>query len=192
MQLTYLKEVNDNEKYNILIFASGFTNDTSLQVNSQLSETMLERVVEGVRVYHDIGANKLILSGPCKEEGGCQAEAAAAVARSLLIPSKRIGIITVGRNTIEELEAYIAEYGKEGKLIAVSSARHLPRIKLIADYMGLEVELSATDYEIKREAGRSNIFEPGFKGIGYTKKFLHEWLGMCYTKWYFWNKGSLK
>jgi uncharacterized SAM-binding protein YcdF (DUF218 family) len=179
------KEVNDRDKYNILVFASGFTNDTSLQANTQLGETMLQRVVEGVRLYHDIGAKQLILSGPCKEAGSCQAEAAAEVARSLQVPPDNIAIITEGHNTIEELEAYIAEYGKEGKFIAVSSARHLQRIKLIADYLGLEVELSASDYEIKRELGRSNAFQPGFKGIGYTKMFLHEWLGMWYTRWYF-------
>jgi uncharacterized SAM-binding protein YcdF (DUF218 family) len=177
---------------NIMVFASGFTNDTSLHANSQLSETMLQRVVEGVRIYHEIGGEKLILSGPCRDEGGCQGEAAAAVARSLKVPPDNIAIITAGRNTIEELEAYLAEYGKESKFIAVSSARHLNRIKLIADYLGLEVVLSASDYEIKRENGRSNAFQPGFKGIGYTKMFLHEWLGMWYTRWYFWRKGVVK
>jgi uncharacterized SAM-binding protein YcdF (DUF218 family) len=171
-----------------LVFASGFTNDTSLYANSQLSETMLQRVVEGVRLYHDIGAKQLILSGPCKDEGGCQAEAAAEVASSLKVPSESIALITAGHNTIKELEAYTAEYGKEGNLIAVSSARHLKRIKLIADYLELEIELSASDYEIKRENGRSNAFQPGFKGIGYTKMFLHEWLGMWYTRWYFFSK----
>jgi uncharacterized SAM-binding protein YcdF (DUF218 family) len=173
----------------ILVFASGFTNDTSLHANSQLSETMLQRVIEGVRLYHDIGGKQLILSGPCKEEGGCQAEVASQVARSLLVPSDNIAMITAGHNTIEELEAYVAEYGKESKLIAVSSARHLKRIKLIADNLGLEIELSASDYEIKREAGRSNAFQPGFKGIGYTKMFLHECLGRQYTRWYFWKNG---
>jgi uncharacterized SAM-binding protein YcdF (DUF218 family) len=145
-----------------------------------------------VRVYHKIGAKKLILSGPCKDERGCQAEAAAEVARSLRVPSENIAIITAGRNTIEEVEAYIAEYGKEKKLRAVSSARHLKRIKLIADNLGLEIELSASDYEIKRENGRSNSFEPGFKGIGYTKMFLHEWLGMWYTRWYFLKRRETK
>jgi hypothetical protein len=106
----------------ILVFASGFTNDTSLYANSQLSETMLQRVVEGVRLYHDIGAKQLILGGPCKDEGGCQAEAAAEVASSLKVPSESIALITAGHNTIKELEAYTAEYGKEGNLIAVSSA----------------------------------------------------------------------
>jgi uncharacterized SAM-binding protein YcdF (DUF218 family) len=179
------KESHSINERQILVFASGFTNDTSLYANSQLSETMLQRVVEGVRLYHDIGAKQLILSGPCKEAGGCQAEAAAEVAHSLRVPSESIKIITAGHNTIEELETYIAEYGKENRLIAVSSARHLNRIKLIADYLGLEIELSASDYEIKRENGRSNAFEPGFKGIGYTKMFLHEWLGMWYTRWCF-------
>tara|TARA_R110002050_G_scaffold13971_2_gene44471 strand:+ start:14756 stop:15385 length:630 start_codon:yes stop_codon:yes gene_type:complete len=174
--------INDRQ---ILVFASGFSNDTSLHANSQLSETMLQRLVEGVRLYHEIGAKQLILSGPCKDDGGCQAEVAIEVARSLRVPSDNIAIITAGRNTIEELEAYIAEYGKENKLIAVSSARHLKRIKLIADNLGLEVGLSASDYEIKREEGRSNAFQPDFKGIGYTKMFLHEWLGMWYTRWYF-------
>jgi uncharacterized SAM-binding protein YcdF (DUF218 family) len=183
---------NSTDFNNILVFAAGFTNDTSLHANSQLSETMLQRVVEGVRVYHKIGAKKLILSGPCKDERGCQAEAAAEVARSLRVPSENIAIITAGRNTIEEVEAYIAEYGKEKKLRAVSSARHLKRIKLIADNLGLEIELSASDYEIKRENGRSNSFEPGFKGIGYTKMFLHEWLGMWYTRWYFLKRRETK
>jgi uncharacterized SAM-binding protein YcdF (DUF218 family) len=146
---------------------------------------MLQRVVEGVRLYHDIGAKQLILSGPCKEEGGCQAEVAAEVAHSLRVPHENIAMITAGHNTIEELEAYVAEYGKESKFIAVSSARHLQRIKLIADNLGLEIELSVSDYEIKRENGRSNAFQPGFKGIGYTKMFLHEWLGMWYTRWCF-------
>jgi uncharacterized SAM-binding protein YcdF (DUF218 family) len=183
---------NDREScidYKILVFASGFFNDTSLHANSQLSETMLQRVVEGVRIYHQIGGEKLILSGPCKDEGGCQAKAAAVVARSLRVPSENIAIITAGLNTIEELEAYLTEYGNESKFIAVSSARHLKRIKLIADNLGLEVELSASDYEIKRELGRSSAFQPGFKGIGYTKMFLHEWLGMWYTRWYFWKNG---
>jgi uncharacterized SAM-binding protein YcdF (DUF218 family) len=183
---------NSTDSNNILVFAAGFINDTSLHANSQLSETMLQRVVEGVKIYHDIGAKKLILSGPCKEDGGCQAEVASQVARSLLVPSDNIAMITAGHNTIEELEAYVAEYGKESKLMAVSSARHLKRIKLIADYLGLEVELSASDYEIKREAGRSNAFQPGFKGIGYTKMFLHEWLGMWYTRWYFLKRRETK
>jgi uncharacterized SAM-binding protein YcdF (DUF218 family) len=182
------KESYLRKERQILVFASGFTNDTSLHANSQLSETMLQRVIEGVRLYHDIGAKKLILSGPCKAEGGCQAEVAAEVAHSLRVAHDEIGIVTAGHNTIEELEAYIAEYGKESKLIAVSSARHLKRIKLIADYLELEIELSASDYEIKRENGRSNGFQPGFKGIGYTKMFLHEWLGMWYTRWYFFLK----
>jgi uncharacterized SAM-binding protein YcdF (DUF218 family) len=183
---------NSTDFNNILVFAAGFTNDTSLHANSQLSETMLQRVVEGVRVYHKIGAKKLILSGPCKDERGCQAEAAAEVARSLRVPTENIAIITAGHNTIEELEAYLTEYGNESKLIAVSSARHLQRIKLIADYLGLEVELSASDYEIKRENDRSNSFEPGFKGIGYTEMFLHEWLGMWYTRWYFFKRRETK
>jgi uncharacterized SAM-binding protein YcdF (DUF218 family) len=181
------KEVNDRDKYNILVFASGFTNDTSLQANTQLGETMLQRVVEGVRLYNDLGAKELILSGPCKDGGGCQAKAAATVARSMRVPSENTAIITAGHNTIEELETYIAEYGKENRLIAVSSARHLKRIKLIANNLGLEVELSASDYEIKIELGRSNAFQPGFKGTGYTQMFLHEWLGMWYTRWYFWR-----
>jgi uncharacterized SAM-binding protein YcdF (DUF218 family) len=186
------KESYLRKESQIFVFASGFTNDTSLHANSQLSETMLQRVIEGVRLYHVIGGKQLILSGPCKEEGGCQAEVASQVARSLLVPSDNIAMITAGHNTIEELEAYIAEYGKESKLIAVSSARHLKRIKLIADNLGLEIELSASDYEIKRELGRSNAFQPGFKGIGYTKMFLHEWLGMWYTRWYFLKRRETK
>jgi uncharacterized SAM-binding protein YcdF (DUF218 family) len=180
-----IASVEIDEIDNILVFAAGYTNDSSLHANSQLSVTMLQRVVEGVRVYHKIGAKKLILSGPCKDERGCQAEVAAAVALSLLVPLENMAIITAGRNTIEELEAYIAEYGRESKLVAVSSAQHLKRIKLIADNLGLEVELSASDYKIKRENGRLNTFKPGFEGIGYTKMFLHEWLGMWYTRWYF-------
>jgi uncharacterized SAM-binding protein YcdF (DUF218 family) len=190
-----ISRTNEREPSNeqsILVFASGFINDTSLHANSQLSESMLQRVVEGVRIYHQIGGEKLILSGPCRDQGGCQAEAAAVVARSLQVPSESVAIITAGHNTIEELEAYINEYGKEKKLIAVSSARHLKRIKLIADNLGLEVELSASDYEIKREAGRSNAFQPGFKGTGYTQMFLHEWLGMWYTRWYFLKRRETK
>jgi uncharacterized SAM-binding protein YcdF (DUF218 family) len=177
--------LHKDEPLRILVFASGFTSDSTIKVNTQLGETMLQRVVEGVRLYRQFPGAKLILSGPCKLEGGCQSEVAKEVAVSLGVLAKDIELISDGQNTIEELEAFVVKFEKEDKVIAVSSARHLLRIKLIAKYLNLAVECSASDFQIKHQNGRSNGFEPGFSGLKYTKMYLHERVGMWYTHWYF-------
>jgi len=47
----------------VVVLGGGHTSDPNLPINSQLSETSLSRLVEGIRLHQSIPGSKLILSG---------------------------------------------------------------------------------------------------------------------------------
>jgi len=168
----------------ILVLASGFTHDTSLVPTNQLGGTMLQRVVEGYRLYRHIPGAQLILSGPKGERSVSQASVARAAALDLGAVPQDCHVLEHPENTWQEAQLFAARYyHKDRPVILVSSAVHLPRAVYLFQKLGIEVRPAPTAHLVKTEAHEGWRWEPGFSGLSLMRRYLHEKVGEGYARY---------
>lgn len=203
-----LKIENSSIDIDILVLASGFTNDTTLAAANRLSGTMLRRVSEGVRIYHLMKEKyqeataqnhpkiQLTLSGPAVYQPVSQARLAAEAAVGLGVNPQDTRLLEHPLNTWQEAKLYALQYqhseetsdARDHPLILVTSAIHMPRALYLFRKKGINPLPAPTAHLVKREQLRPqaalSYWKPGLEGIKLMKSYLHETVGMFHTRYF--------
>jgi len=162
----------------ILILGGGHTVSPGLPAGTQLSLVASSRLAEAIRVYQLLGGVKLVCSGFSASHRITQAEMLATAALELGVdPSDTIQLRTPSR-TKEELLAFKTRFGP-GPVVVVSSARHMPRIMMLAEQMGVMIIPAPTDYMLKEDTEVYRFdFYPSVQKLAMMESALHEYLGL--------------
>ncbi|WP_320036310.1 envelope biogenesis factor ElyC [Halarcobacter sp.] len=170
--------IDSNIKY-VLVLGNAHTTNPNVSLVSQLSNTALKRLSEGIRVYRQLDNAKLIVSGYA---GNDKLTAHAVISKnaaiSLGVEAKNILTQEKAKDTIEEANYVKQTVGKE-KFILVTSASHMPRAMKIFKSKGLNPIAAPTEFSFKKNINYLTF--PSVSNIGKTTLAFHEYIG---TFWF--------
>lgn len=165
---SYPKELNKLIKY-VVVLGGGQDNNAILYCAS------IRRVLEGVKVYEQLGNATLILSG------GGKASSSEAENMQKLIGVKKVILETRSLNTLEQFQNLV-KIVKHEKFYLVTSAIHMPR----AMYLANKFKLNALAVPVFSAGHKSKMWLPHAKNISYLNSAIHEYAGLV------WYLGALK
>lgn len=175
-----LNQLNNTETYYIHVLGAGASLDSRLPASMKLHTSTLIRLVEGIRIYNHLEHGALVTSASAKKGFTSQAEISKETAVSLGVNEEGIKMLETPTTTLEEAIAFKEKFGKEKKVILVTSALHLPRAVEIFKDQGLNVTPAPSGYIYKEGPSEYNgITFPSLKSIElmnmYHRAKLKEW-----------------
>lgn len=171
----------------IVVLGGGHVSDPRLPVTSQISESALGRLVEGVRFYKAIPGSKLLLSGGGLYDPVPEADVMARIAVLLGVKPQDIALERDSRDTADEA-AIIARMVGSQKIILVTSAAHMPRSVALFRKQGLQPIPAPADFRVKATQGPDPTrFFPQAGPLGQTEAAWHEYLGLAWA----WLRGFI-
>jgi uncharacterized SAM-binding protein YcdF (DUF218 family) len=179
-----IEELKKSEKpVHILVLGAGYTDDKRLPENSQLSTTVLVRLVEGIRIHRQIAGSVLITSADAGKQELPQAEVVAKAAVLLGVDEANIRKQTLPKNTWTEATEYKRLFGAAAQLVLVTSAIHMPRSMMLFRKAGLQPVAAPANHVIKKGGKRDFWFwMPSADHINKTEAAIHEYAGMLWYK----------
>jgi uncharacterized SAM-binding protein YcdF (DUF218 family) len=134
----------------VAVLGGGHGDDTSLPRLSQLSDSALARLTEGVRIARLLPKSCLIVSGAANSAGfPSHARVLKEAAMSLGFPENRILMIETARDSEDESVEIHKLVGRQ-PIALVSSAWHLPRVAALFRKIGITFIACPSDYKAKR------------------------------------------
>jgi len=166
----------------IVVLGGGHTSDRRLSATSQISELSLFRLVEGIRLHHELPRTKLILSGGKVFDPVSEAKGMAEVALALGVKEENLVLEEVSKDTSEQARL-IHGLIKEDRFILVTSAAHMPRSMALFKKVGLHPVPAPTDYQVKEGQGtHPRRFYPTADGLIKSQRAFYEYSALFWTK----------
>ncbi|RPA66611.1 YdcF family protein [Cyclobacteriaceae bacterium YHN15] len=163
----------------ILVLGAGGTPEPSLSPMLRISGSPYHRVMQGIRIWHQVPEALLVFSSAGRPGYPSQAEMYAEVAREWGVPDSVIRIVPKPLNTQEEARDFVAAFPEAKSVILVTSALHIPRAKKIFEKQGLEVIPAPSDFRVKRHpAGEGFGWVPSMEAMMLWQGYLHEKVGI--------------
>lgn len=164
----------------VAVLGSGHSSDPELPITSQLSDTAVVRVVEGVRLHLQLPDSRLVLTGWGGREPESAAEMMARLAESLGVDRARMVLDATPRDTAEEMRA-IASIAGESPVVIVTEASHMPRALELAAGAGIEAIPAPTRHRARPRLRLVSLFPSG-EAIQKTERAVHELLGRLWAR----------
>jgi uncharacterized SAM-binding protein YcdF (DUF218 family) len=164
----------------IVVLDSGHVSDPRLPLPSQLDGPTLASLVEGIRLYQQLSAAKLVLSGGTVFNRTPSAEVMAAVAHMLGVTPDDVVVDTASRNTQEE--AYnVRALVKKAPFFLVTSASHMPRAVVIFTQLGMHPLPAPAAYLAKRSGvWRPDALHPSAYNLISVQRSFYEYIGLTW------------
>ncbi|MEJ2700306.1 MAG: ElyC/SanA/YdcF family protein, partial [Desulfuromonadales bacterium] len=144
-----------------------------------LSATGLVRLDEGIRLYRQLPAARLVLSGGPVYGSDTMAEGYARAALALGVPASALVKLDTPRDTAEEARAVRKLLGVGRPFLLVTSASHMPRAMRLFQRGGLKPIPAPTRHESLREnRSRFRYLVPSAQQLRKTERAFHEYVGM--------------
>jgi uncharacterized SAM-binding protein YcdF (DUF218 family) len=161
-----------------VVVLGGDVRSGELTTADRLVCTSLARVMEGIRLWRGIPGSKLILSGGrYSPTVMSSAEAMAALARELGVPSEALILESQSRDTREEARLLRPILGQQ-PFALVTSASHMMRSLMDFRKDGLEPIPAPADFQAMDFRLNCSMFMPGAYSLEMSRKAIHEYLGM--------------
>lgn len=162
----------------IHVLGSGYSLDSALPATARLGLTAQGRLAEGIRLYRQINNSILVTSAGSLRNKETQAAIARKAAILLGVDSSRIITLTTPNTTLEEAAAMAKLAGRDGIVILVTDALHMPRAMKFFKEAGLMLIAAPTNYRIHKEVMGIGIrWWPSIGNISLMDIVLHEYLG---------------
>lgn len=171
----------------IVVLGGGIDPDPDLPVTSQISETSLSRLVEGVRLHKEIPGSKLILAGGRVFSPVPEAQVMAQVASIMGVGPEEIMMESDSQDT-EDQARLLKKLLARDKFILVSSTSHMPRAMALFKKQGLAPIPAPVGQFMRSGPGLNPArFFPSSDGLRQTDRALHEYLGLAWA----WLRGAI-
>lgn len=133
-----LKDMNASIEWVVVLGGGAPANKTGTHADNFISDTSMQRLLKGIRVYRELPLAKLLLSGGGKNKNSLEsvAEKVKYIAMGLGVPEQAIIVEPHSKNTKEEA-AYIKDIVKENPFYLVTSSTHMQRAVAIFRDKGL-------------------------------------------------------
>lgn len=173
-----LPEISQDSSLHILVMGGGHTPAPDLPYMDQLSDPARARLNEAVRLHQLLPGSKIVCSGYSSTGRITQAEVLARAALELGVTPADTLMVRTPANSAEEARDYVRRFGKQHRLILVTSAFHMPRAVEIFRRKGLDPLPAPTDHYIKEDPRKSTYdFWPSSAKIYMMTLVIHEYGG---------------
>ncbi|HSX77834.1 MAG TPA: envelope biogenesis factor ElyC [Candidatus Saccharimonadia bacterium] len=164
----------------IVVLDSGHVSDPRLPLPSQLDGPTLASLVEGIRLYQQVGGTKLVLSGGIVFQRTPSAEVMAEVAHLLGVKPDDVVLDTTSRNTQEEA-ATIRTIVKHEPFFLVTSAAHMPRAMVLFTQLGMQPLPAPAAYLAKRSGvWHPDAWHPSAYHLVSVQRSVYEYIGLAW------------
>ncbi|AXX91589.1 YdcF-like membrane protein (DUF218 domain) [Malaciobacter molluscorum LMG 25693] len=171
-----LKVIPNDVKY-IIVLGNGYTSNEQLSITSQLSQTALNRFLEGYRIYKNLPNSKLIFSGYKGPDKISHAIMQKKLALSLNVNSEDIITIDKPKDTAQEAVA-IKNLLHDKKFILVTSASHMKRAMRLFKKLRLNAIAAPTNHLAKDKGNYISSLKS--YNLYKSKVAFHEYLGLLW------------
>lgn len=179
----YNPSPQDSSLYYIIVLGGGHAEDPELPANAQLHVTALGRLIEGIRIHRLLPNSKLVLSGYSPNNRTSQAAIQRKTALSLGVNDTDIFIQEKPKNTYEEAEEFVKRFGKDNKLILVSSATHIPRSIKMFELQGINASAAPTNHLVRAGSVEGSPLLPTVKNMDNLHSVIKEYVAMAAINW---------
>lgn len=169
----------------ILVLGAGYQPEPDWTLSGQLSDAAVNRLVEGVRLWHQARNMMLIVSGRDRDPAiPSMALAYADLARSIGVSQQRIYPLVEPRDTGEEARAAARLLGAGSSLVLVTSASHMPRAMYHFRKAGLKPIAAPTHYLALRDRPDTlGYWIPSARHLRKSERAFYEALGALAVRW---------
>lgn len=167
----------------IIVLGAGGTPEVGLSVYQRLGCSVLQRCLEGIRIWKLDQTKLLVFSSQGREGYPSQASMYADLALAQGVDPARIFLLENGFNTESEALDFRKSFPDEKSLILVTSASHMKRALRIFSYHGIAVTPAPADFKILIHPGGTRYsFLPSAAGLNYWNILIHEWVGLIWVR----------
>lgn len=170
----------------VVVLGGGYQPNQPWVVTGQLSEASVNRLLEGLRLWHLSGAEPLLVVTGASRYAGVEpmARAYARVARDMGVPDSRLRVLDRPTDTGEEARAVAALLGEGASVLLVTSASHMPRAMAHFRQAGLDPVAAPTHYlALRDEVTTAGYWVPSARHLQKSERAVYEWLGMLAVRW---------
>jgi len=166
----------------VVVLGGGHTSHPTLPPNSQIGNSSLARLIEGIRIHHELPGSKLLLSGGAVFDPGPEAETMAAVARMLGVSPDDMVLESQSKDTGQQSQ-FIQGIIQDDRCVLVTSAIHMPRAMLVFEQKGLRPTPAPTEFgDWMRKETNPYRFFPRADELRKVESAFHEFLGLLWAK----------
>lgn len=169
----------------ILVLGAGYQPESDWTLSGQLSDAAVNRLMEGMRLWHQAQDMTLIVSGRDRDPAiPSMALAYADLARSIGVPQESIYPLAQPRDTGEEARAAVQLLGTGSSLVLVTSASHMPRAMYHFRKAGLNPIAAPTHYLALRDRPDTlGYWIPSARHLRKSERAFYEALGALAVRW---------
>jgi uncharacterized SAM-binding protein YcdF (DUF218 family) len=165
----------------IVVLGGGNGGGSRLPPNIKLSASSLSRLVEAIRIHHNVPGSELILSGGRVFGSPSDAKIMNSTAAILGVAPSNIKIEAGSQDTYQEAQ-YIKRFVGAKPFILVTSAFHMPRAMALFKGQGMHPIAAPTQYIIKGPQYAARRYVPNSFNLTKTGIAFHEYLGLLWAK----------
>lgn len=184
MDSTYKAELIKAGQYPkwVVVLGGGTYSDSSLPVNSQLSNGSLIRLIETLRVKKMFPEARIVIAGGSLFGRPPDSEIMAKVAFDLGVSSKDVILVSDAKDTKDQARRVKSIIGRDPHIL-VTSASHMPRTLLLFRKLQMLPIPAPTGYLVRQKGNTSpGIFFPNASALSKVEVALHEYLGIIWAK----------
>lgn len=175
-----VQQVDPEVKW-VVVLGGGHSEQEGLPANDLLSGASVKRLLEGVRLLHDLPRAKLLLSGGGGSRRFSEAVLLNEVSQWFSIPKERVVLEASSANTEAQARALVPLLHQE-PFYLVTSAIHMPRSMYLCKRQGLNPIPAPTDFTFLWSDGNSaKLFIPNVYNLLYFTIAAHELLGRAWA-----------
>lgn len=166
----------------VVVLGGGHHSDSTLPVTSQLSESSISRLAEGIRIHRLLPESRLLLSGGAVFDPVSEANVMAEVAGTMGIEGNKIILEERSRDTKDQAR-FINEIVRDKRFVLVTSASHMPRSMALFEKLNMNPIPAPTDYLVKkRQKIGPGLFFPNVESLRKMERVFHEYLGLGWAR----------
>ncbi len=171
----------------VVVLGSGHVSDASLPLTSQIHETAIVRLVEGIRIHRRHPGSKLVLSGGMVFDPIPHAVMMANLALELGVNEEDV-ILEIRPLDTKDEALMISEIVGARPFVLVTSAVHMPRAVALFRHQGAHPIPAPTGHRAKhRHVAPPSSFVPRAGNLRKVEEGMHEYLGIAWA----WLRGQI-
>ena len=166
----------------VVVLGAGTKSDPRLPITSQLADSTVVRLVEGIRIHRQIPGSVLVLSGGRVFDLTPEAEAMSQLAVELGVAQGDL-IVEGGSRDTENQARMVRPIVGEAPFVLVTSAAHMPRSMALFRKVGLEPIPAPTRHRVRVGTVVSpGLFFPSADDLIKSERAFYEVLGLAWAK----------
>jgi uncharacterized SAM-binding protein YcdF (DUF218 family) len=161
----------------VVVLGSGYAPRADTSAATALDREGVVRIVEGLRLFRQLGSAKLVVSGGAPPGHSAPALGYARLARAFGVTDTALIVTDTGLDTAGEARAIVGLLGTAPFLL-VTSASHMPRAMWEMERSSARA-IPAPTGQLTGRPLTLDSWLPSAAGLGRTERAVHEYVGLA-------------